>query len=69
MQLLLIILSLLACGEEPVPDPCEEWTWIEEENCLMDICGEQEGATDSECREGECWCCNEDECWDSTTGP
>lgn len=41
-----------------------DWTWIEEESCLMDVCAEQ-GASDFECRHGDCWCCDGDGCWNS----
>lgn len=62
MFFLLLLMGLLGCGSEPATDPCDEWTWIEEESCLMDICGDED-AGNSECRAGECWCCNDDECW------
>ena len=59
----LVALVLLSCSPEVEPDPCEEWTWIDEEGCSGDVCGNQ-GADSYECRDGECWCCLDEECWD-----
>lgn len=56
-----IITAQVNCGDEE-PDPCEDWTWMDEEACLMDRCA-MVSADDSECREGECWCCDDVECW------
>ena len=61
--LAIIVLVFCSCNEPEEPDPCEEWTWIEEEGCSGDVCGDQPGASDYDCRDGECWCCDEHECW------
>jgi len=53
------------CGvDEPEIDPCEDWTWIEEDGCSGDVCADQDQEVDGyECRDGECWCCLADDCW------
>lgn len=63
-----LAVALGSCsGSEPWGSECGGWTWLEEEACLMDTCAEQAPEChflDSECRDGECWCCNEaDGCW------
>lgn len=56
-----IVVLLLSCSLEVEPDPCESWTWIDEESCFGDVCVDQH-ADDYECREGACWCCFEGVC-------
>lgn len=62
-------LLLLSCSSEvgPDADPCESWTWIDEDGCSGDVCAEQGQEVDGyECRAGECWCCFEGDCWEGS---
>jgi len=58
----LLVLGLFGCAPEEEIDLCNEWTWIDEESCAMEVCAEQ-GADEYECRDGECWCCAGEDCW------
>jgi hypothetical protein len=49
-----LILLLLACSE---PEDSCDWTWIDEEACLMDVCEAQQASDD------ECWCYEAESCW------
>lgn len=59
----IVVLVLLSCSSDVESDPCESWTWINEEGCSGDVCAEQ-GADGYECRDGVCWCCFGEECWE-----
>lgn len=62
IRLLVAMLFLVACNENVTElDHCEEWTWIDDEHCAMEVCAE-EGYPEFECRDGDCWCCDGEEC-------
>jgi hypothetical protein len=57
-----VALALVACSEpvDPPPDLCAEWSWLEEEACLMEVCADLLELPHFECRgAGECWCCDD----------
>ena len=64
----IILVLLVGCSSAGLDEKCE-WSWMDEEGCLMDTCDLQLQADDrdhswSECRDGQCWCClDEGECW------
>jgi len=60
----LLVVGLVACAHTP-PEKCEEWTWIDDEWCSMDECYQTQGATHGECRDGVCWCCEGNDCWEA----
>jgi hypothetical protein len=55
---------LVGCAMHVPPERCEDWTWIDDEWCSMDECHQMQDATYGECRDGVCWCCVGNECWE-----
>jgi len=58
----LVVIILGGCSmSSPCSNDCD-WTWLEEEGCMMDTCELQlldveRDHSWTECRDGECWCC------------
>lgn len=63
MKWLLLMALLAGCGHM-APDPCEDWDWLDHEGCSGDVCAQEPGAESYECRDGVCWCCSDDDCWE-----
>jgi hypothetical protein len=67
----IVVVLFLSCSLEVALDAdadadlCEDWTWIDEESCSADVCAEQDQEFEGyECRDGVCWCCFGEECWE-----